>query len=67
MLHWSMAEFIRVFFDAVPHIPDHRRLPLLSHLIQITGPSHSLYLIIGFMIEKAAIHAGVDNLPMVSY
>ena len=61
-----MAQVLRVFIDAVPHVPDHRRLPLLSHLIHITTPSHSLYLAIGLMIEKAIIHHGVDNLPMVS-
>ena len=61
-----MAEVLRIFIDAVPHVPDHRRLPLLSHLIHITTPSHSLYLAIGLMIEKATIHHGVNNLPMVS-
>ena len=61
-----MAQVLRVFIDAVPHVPDHRRLPLLSHLIHITTPSHSLYLAIGLMIKKATIHHGVDHLPMVS-
>jgi len=38
-----VTEIIRVFVDAVPHVPDHRRLPLFSHLLAMVGPPEYLH------------------------
>ncbi|XP_038070056.1 HEAT repeat-containing protein 1-like [Patiria miniata] len=55
---------MRVFVDAFPHIPEHRRLPLLSQVMMTVGQetylSKMLALLIGGYVTKgaAAMHPG---------
>ncbi|XP_022087703.1 HEAT repeat-containing protein 1-like isoform X2 [Acanthaster planci] len=57
---------MRVFVDAFPHIPEHRRLPLFSQVMTTIGEekylSKMLALLIGGFVTKgaAAMHPGDD-------
>ena len=52
-----MAMLIRVFVDASPHIPEHRRLPLFAHLIGTVGSTQFLHTVIILLLEKHVVHA----------
>lgn len=49
---------IKVFVDALFHIPKHRRLPLFTVLVRILGEDEFLYAIISLLLEK---HAAGNN------
>ena len=55
---------MRVFVDAYPHVPEHRRLPLFGQLMKTVGEekylSKMLALLIGGYVTKgaAAMHPG---------
>ncbi|XP_068676688.1 HEAT repeat-containing protein 1-like isoform X1 [Montipora foliosa] len=48
---------MRVFADASPHIPEHRQLPLFTHLISTLGSNQFLHTAVLLLIEKQVIHA----------
>jgi U3 small nucleolar RNA-associated protein 10 len=50
-----VSEILRTFVDAVPHIPDHRRLMLFSHLIETVGSSDYLHAAMGLLVEKQVL------------
>ena len=43
---------VRVFIDAFPYIPEHRRLPLFKHLVNVLGPEQYFHVVIAVLIEK---------------
>ena len=47
-----VTEVIRIFVDALPHIPDHRKLPLFGHLLRTMGSHDYLHVALGIMMEK---------------
>ena len=47
-----ICSVLQVFVDAHPHIPSHRRLALYSHLTDVLGASHYLYLLILLLLLK---------------
>ena len=47
---------IRVFVDASPHIPEHRQLPLFTHLICTVGSTQFLHTAVILLLEKHVIH-----------
>ena len=47
--------------DAVPHVPDHRRLPLLSHLLVRVGPTKFLSVTLGLLVAKHVQQLGVKE------
>ena len=51
----TVTDIIRVFVDAVPHVPHHRRLPLFSHLLSTIGPQDYLYIALGLLVEKHVV------------
>eukprot|EP00731_Ephydatia_muelleri_P018756 Em0011g796a len=54
-----VTEIVRVFVDATPHIPAHRRLPLLSHLVSTLDPHQYLHTTLGLLCTK---HVGQSTL-----
>ena len=60
-----VTEILRVFVDAIPHVPDHRRLPLLSHLLTRVGPAKFLSVALGLLVTKHVQQLGVKE--QVSY
>ena len=43
---------VRVFVDASPHIPEHRQLPLFTHLISTVGSTQFLHTAVILLLEK---------------
>ncbi|XP_041829297.1 HEAT repeat-containing protein 1 [Melanotaenia boesemani] len=40
-----VTRVMHVFADALPHMPEHRRLPVLSQLVTTLGPAHFLWVL----------------------
>ncbi|KAF3704004.1 HEAT repeat-containing protein 1 Protein BAP28 [Channa argus] len=68
-----VTRIVHVFADALPHVPDHRRLPILTQLVTTLGPGRFLWVLMlllfklhtkqsaGSMSEKdAALERDVD-------
>lgn len=47
---------VRVFVDASPHIPEHRQLPLFTHLITTVGSTQFLHTAVILLLEKHVVH-----------
>lgn len=43
---------IRVFVDAFPHIPEHRRLMMFTKLVQTVGDEHYLWRTVLLLTEQ---------------
>lgn len=56
-----VTEVIRIFVDALPHVPDHRKLPLFSHLLRTVGSHDYLYVALGLMTEKQVVQGTVGD------
>jgi U3 small nucleolar RNA-associated protein 10 len=48
---------IRVFVDASPHVPEHRRLPVFSHLVSTVGASRFLHVTLTLLVERYVVHS----------
>ncbi|XP_075934426.1 HEAT repeat-containing protein 1 isoform X1 [Anarhichas minor] len=49
-----VTRVLHVFVDALPHVPDHRRLPILSQLVTTLGPARFLWVL---MLLLFKLHA----------
>ncbi|XP_075313779.1 HEAT repeat-containing protein 1 [Odontesthes bonariensis] len=49
-----VTRIMHVFTDALPHVPEHRRLPILSQLVATLGPAHFLWVL---MLLLFKLHA----------
>ncbi|KAM3592420.1 uncharacterized protein V6R79_018312 [Siganus canaliculatus] len=49
-----VTRIVHVFADALPHVPDHRRLPVLTQLVTTLGPAHFLWVL---MLLLFKLHA----------
>ncbi|NXB80217.1 HEAT1 protein, partial [Donacobius atricapilla] len=47
-----VIKIIRVFVDALPHVPEHRRLPILSQLITTVGGGKFLWVLLVLLFEQ---------------
>ncbi|NWR29845.1 HEAT1 protein, partial [Tachuris rubrigastra] len=47
-----VIKIIRVFVDALPHVPEHRRLPILSQLITTVGGDKFLWVLLVLLFEQ---------------
>ncbi|XP_013379865.1 HEAT repeat-containing protein 1-like, partial [Lingula anatina] len=47
-----VSDVLRVFVDASPHIPDHRRLPLFTKLAETVGTEKFLWIMVVQMLES---------------
>ena len=52
-----MTMLIRVFVDASPHIPEHCKLPLFTHLINTVGSDQFLHTAVLLVLEKHVVCA----------
>lgn len=66
------AKIVRVFVDALPHVPEHRRLPILVQLISTLGGERFLWILLVLLFEQhvtksvAAVASG-EKVRAVSY
>lgn len=51
-----VTRIIHVFADALPHVPEHRRLPVLVQLVVTLGPSHFLWVLMLLLFKLHATH-----------
>eukprot|EP00057_Strongylocentrotus_purpuratus_P026403 XP_011680877.1 PREDICTED: HEAT repeat-containing protein 1 [Strongylocentrotus purpuratus] len=54
---------MQTFVDAFPHIPEHRRLPLFTHLVQSVGGMEYLWRVILLLIGGYATKGATAMLP----
>ncbi|NXL34072.1 HEAT1 protein, partial [Glaucidium brasilianum] len=47
-----VIKIIRVFVDALPHVPEHRRLPILAQLITTLGGDKFLWVLLVLLFEQ---------------
>ncbi|XP_032864479.2 HEAT repeat-containing protein 1 [Tyto alba] len=47
-----VIKIIRVFVDALPHVPEHRRLPILAQLITTVGGDKFLWALLVLLFEQ---------------
>ncbi|OCT77815.1 HEAT repeat-containing protein 1 isoform X1 [Xenopus laevis] len=47
-----VRNIIHVFVDALPHVPDHRRVPILSQLIEIVGTLRFLWVLLVLLFQQ---------------
>ena len=47
-----VTKVMRVFVDAFPHVPEHRRLPVFAHLLTTLGASRYLHICFALLLEK---------------
>uniref|UniRef100_H3BVV8 HEAT repeat-containing protein 1 n=1 Tax=Tetraodon nigroviridis TaxID=99883 RepID=H3BVV8_TETNG len=51
-----VTRIIHVFADALPHVPDHRRLPVLVQLVETLGPARFLWVLMLLLFKLHATH-----------
>ncbi|XP_041714076.2 HEAT repeat-containing protein 1 isoform X2 [Coregonus clupeaformis] len=49
-----VAHIVHVFADALPHVPEHRRLPILSQLMTTLGPARFLWVLLLLLFKQHA-------------
>uniref|UniRef100_A0ACB8GBL6 HEAT repeat-containing protein 1 n=2 Tax=Sphaerodactylus townsendi TaxID=933632 RepID=A0ACB8GBL6_9SAUR len=53
-------KIIRVFVDALPHVPEHRRLPILVQLISTLGGERFLWILLVLLFEQHVTKQGTS-------
>lgn len=51
-----VTRIIHVFADALPHVPEHRRLPVLVQLVMTLGPARFLWVLMLLQFKLHATH-----------
>ncbi|KAL7869934.1 hypothetical protein AOLI_G00139220 [Acnodon oligacanthus] len=47
-----VTRIMQVFIDALPHVPDHRRLPILKQLLDTLGPARFLWVLLLLLFKQ---------------
>ncbi|XP_007565302.1 HEAT repeat-containing protein 1 [Poecilia formosa] len=53
-----VTRIMHVFADALPHVPEHRRLPVLEQLLTALGPAHFLWILVLLLLKLHAMQSG---------
>ncbi|XP_021180452.2 HEAT repeat-containing protein 1 isoform X1 [Fundulus heteroclitus] len=57
-----VTKIMHVFADALPHVPEHRRLPVLGQLVAALGPAHFLWILVLLLLKRHATQgSGADD------
>ncbi|XP_030629489.1 HEAT repeat-containing protein 1 [Chanos chanos] len=56
-----VTRIMHVFTDALPHVPEHRRLPILGQLVGTLGPARFLWVLMLLLFKQHATHAGAST------
>ncbi|KAG8444101.1 hypothetical protein GDO86_009331 [Hymenochirus boettgeri] len=51
-LEQVVGNIIHVFVDALPHVPEHRRLPILLELLETVGPQSFLWVLLVLLFQQ---------------
>uniref|UniRef100_UPI003AB09606 HEAT repeat-containing protein 1 n=1 Tax=Centroberyx gerrardi TaxID=166262 RepID=UPI003AB09606 len=49
-----VTRIVHVFADALPHVPEHRRLPILAQLLSTLGPARFLWVLMLLLFKQHA-------------
>lgn len=52
-----VTKIMHVFADALPHVPAHRREPVLTQLVTLLGPAHYLWVLMALLFKLHATQA----------
>lgn len=52
-----VTRIMHVFVDALPHVPAHRRLPVLSQLVTTLDPAHFLWVLMLLLFKQHAVQS----------
>lgn len=55
-----VTRIVHVFADALPHVPDHRRLPVLAQLVATLGPARFLWVLMLLLFKLHATQTAVS-------
>uniref|UniRef100_UPI0037E97E07 HEAT repeat-containing protein 1 n=1 Tax=Semicossyphus pulcher TaxID=241346 RepID=UPI0037E97E07 len=56
-----VTRIMHVFADALPHVPDHRRVPILCQLVTTLGPAHFLWVLMLLLFKLHATQTSGDT------
>ncbi|CAK6982589.1 HEAT repeat-containing protein 1 [Scomber scombrus] len=56
-----VTKIMHVFADALPHVPEHRRLPILSQLVATLGPARFLWVLMLLLFKLHATQTAGDE------
>ncbi|XP_055746724.1 HEAT repeat-containing protein 1 isoform X1 [Salvelinus fontinalis] len=56
-----VTRIVHVFADALPHVPEHRRLPILSQLMTTLGPSRFLWVLLLLLFKQHATQTNATD------
>lgn len=60
-LECRIIPVLRIFVDAVLDIPEHRRLPLFTKLLQTLSPDHFIWIFLAILFESHIVHGVEEN------
>uniref|UniRef100_A0A8C2FIR5 HEAT repeat-containing protein 1 n=1 Tax=Cyprinus carpio TaxID=7962 RepID=A0A8C2FIR5_CYPCA len=55
-----VSHIVHVFVDALPHVPEHRRLPILSQLMNTLGPSRFLWVLMLLLFKQHVTQTSIS-------
>uniref|UniRef100_A0A4W5MB00 HEAT repeat-containing protein 1 n=1 Tax=Hucho hucho TaxID=62062 RepID=A0A4W5MB00_9TELE len=56
-----VTRIVHVFADALPHVPEHRRLPILSQLMTTLGPARFLWVLLLLLFKQHATQTNATD------
>lgn len=56
-----VARIMHVFVDALPHVPEHRRIPILRQLLGTLGPAHFLWVLMLLLFKQHATNTALSS------
>uniref|UniRef100_A0A8D0CS34 HEAT repeat-containing protein 1 n=1 Tax=Sander lucioperca TaxID=283035 RepID=A0A8D0CS34_SANLU len=56
-----VTRIMHVFADALPHVPEHRRLPILRQLVTTLGPAHFLWVLMLLLFKLHATQSAAQS------
>ncbi|XP_066552649.1 HEAT repeat-containing protein 1 [Amia ocellicauda] len=56
-----VTRIVHVFVDALPHVPEHRRLPILSQLVGTLGPQRFLWVLLLLLFKQHATSTATSS------
>ncbi|KAM9462286.1 HEAT repeat-containing protein 1 [Clarias gariepinus] len=56
-----VTQIMHVFVDALPHVPEHRRIPILTQLLGTLGPSNFLWVLMMLLFKQHATSTAISS------
>ncbi|KAF5893881.1 HEAT repeat-containing protein 1, partial [Clarias magur] len=56
-----VTRIMHVFVDALPHVPEHRRRPILTQLLRTLGPSNFLWVLMMLLFKQHATSTAISS------